>query len=72
MVSVYPIYYAEYAKNPADGTPVDPGTSCLRGWRVDRGGSWLHRAWMLRPATRERKPDDFRDRTMGFRVAKTL
>ncbi|HTD60670.1 MAG TPA: formylglycine-generating enzyme family protein [Gemmatimonadaceae bacterium] len=64
--------YADYAKNPADGAPVDPGSSCLKGWRVDRGGSWLHRAWMLRPATRERKPDEFRDRTMGFRVAKTL
>lgn len=29
--------------------------------RVDRGGSWLYPAWLLRPATRERNPPDFRD-----------
>ena len=65
-------YAGSYANTPADGAPLDPGDSCLRGWRVDRGGSWWGRAWMLRPATRERNPDDFRLRTMGFRVAKTL
>ena len=40
--------------------------------RVDRGGSWLYPAWLLRSATRERNPADFPDRIMGFRVARTL
>jgi ketosteroid isomerase-like protein len=42
--------------------------SCL----IDRGGSWLYPAWLLRSATRERNPADYRDRIMGFRVAKTI
>jgi hypothetical protein len=29
-------------------------------------------AWLLRPATRERDPADFRADIMGFRVARTL
>jgi formylglycine-generating enzyme required for sulfatase activity len=40
--------------------------------RVDRGSSWLFPAWLLRSATRERNPPDFRDFIMGFRVAKTM
>jgi formylglycine-generating enzyme required for sulfatase activity len=40
--------------------------------RVDRGGSWLYPAWLLRSATRERNPADYRDAIMGFRVARTL
>jgi formylglycine-generating enzyme required for sulfatase activity len=40
--------------------------------RADRGGSWLYRAWLLRPATREGNPADYKDTIMGFRVAKTL
>jgi formylglycine-generating enzyme required for sulfatase activity len=43
--------------------------TCLR---VDRGGSWFYPAWLLRPATRERNPADYRDLIMGFRVARTL
>jgi formylglycine-generating enzyme required for sulfatase activity len=43
-----------------------------RCMRVDRGGSWLYRAWLLRSATRERNPPQVRDVVMGFRVAKTL
>jgi len=42
---------------------------CLR---VDRGGSWMFPAWLLRPATQERNLADYRDDIMGFRVAKTL
>lgn len=42
---------------------------CLR---VDRGGSWLFPVVLLRSATRERNPADFRDAIMGFRLAKTL
>jgi len=39
---------------------------------VDRGGSWMFPAWLLRPATRERNPADFRAVIMGFRVARNL
>ncbi len=62
--------YAEsYAAAPNNGTAAETGNQCLR---VDRGGSWYYPAWLLRPATRERNPGDYRDMVMGFRVAKTL
>lgn len=62
--------YAEsYAKAPTDGSAVENAHDCMR---VDRGGCWLYPAWLLRSATRERNPADFRDVIMGFRVAKTL
>lgn len=47
----------------------DSHGKCLR---VDRGSAYLYPAWLLRSATRERNPADFRDAIMGFRVAKTL
>jgi len=62
--------YAEsYANAPGDGRPAQGAGDCMR---VDRGGSWLCAAWFLRPTTRERNPPCFRDRIMGFRVAKTI
>ena len=62
--------YAEsYAAAPNNGTAAEMGNQCLR---VDRGGSWHYPTWLLRPATRERNPADFRDGVMGFRVARTL
>jgi formylglycine-generating enzyme required for sulfatase activity len=62
--------YAEsYVSAPADGSAAEDGSTCLR---VDRGGSWLYPAWLLRPATRERNPAGYRDIIMGFRVAKTI
>jgi formylglycine-generating enzyme required for sulfatase activity len=62
--------YAEnYANAPASGSAAETGAACLR---VDRGGSWYYPAWLLRSATRERNPADYRDAVMGFRVAKTL
>lgn len=71
--------YAEsYAAAPTDGRASQSGVSDPRPngtgkcMRVDRGGSWLYPAWLLRSATRERNPADFRDRIMGFRVARTL
>jgi formylglycine-generating enzyme required for sulfatase activity len=61
--------YAEtYAAAPTDGAPFE-AKACMR---VDRGGSWAFATWLLRPATRERNPADFRDTIMGFRVARTL
>jgi len=62
--------YAEnYAKAPTNGSASESPNGCMR---VDRGSCWLFRSWLLRSATRERNPPDFRDVIMGFRVAETL
>ena len=62
--------YAEsYAAAPNDGAASQMGNQCLR---VDRGGSWYYPTWLLRSATRERNPADYRDKVMGFRVGRTL
>jgi formylglycine-generating enzyme required for sulfatase activity len=62
--------YAEsYVRAPTDGSAAENAHDCMR---VDRGSCWLYRTWLLRSATRERNPADFRDVIMGFRVAKTL
>jgi formylglycine-generating enzyme required for sulfatase activity len=62
-------YADSYANAPTDGSAADTGKPCVR---VDRGGSWFYPSWLLRPATRERNPADYRDGIMGFRVARTL
>jgi formylglycine-generating enzyme required for sulfatase activity len=72
-------YDNSYAGIPADGRANEVASSdpkakdgqgnCLR---VDRGGSWMFPAWLLRSATRERNPADYRNAIMGFRVARTL
>jgi hypothetical protein len=59
---------------PGEAASSDPQAkdglgNCLR---VDRGSSWMFPAWLLRSATRERNPADYRDVLMGFRVARTL
>jgi len=62
--------YAEsYTNAPANGSASEGKTDCLR---VDRGGSWFYPTWLLRSATRERNPPDYRDIMLGFRVARTL
>ena len=63
-------YADDYAKAPIDGSAYEICTADDR--RVDRGGSWLHAARLLRSAPRERNPSDYRDTELGFRVAKTL
>jgi formylglycine-generating enzyme required for sulfatase activity len=72
-------YDNSYAGIPADGRTnqvpsSDPKAKDGQGncLRVDRGGSWMFPAWLLRPATRERNPADYRNTIMGFRVARTL
>jgi formylglycine-generating enzyme required for sulfatase activity len=72
-------YDNSYAGIPADGRAneapsSDPKAKDGRGncLRVDRGGSWMFPAWLLRPATRERNPAVYRDDIMGFRIARTL
>jgi len=62
-------YADSYANAPTDGSAAEAGNACLR---VDRGSSWLYPAWLLRSATRERNPADYRDGIMGFRVARAL
>ena len=62
-------YADSYAKAPTDGSAAESPNTCMR---VDRGSCWLYPSWLLRSATRERNPADFRDVIMGFRVAKTL
>lgn len=72
-------YDNSYAGAPVDGradeTPsIDPKANDSQGkcLRVDRGSSWMFPSWLLRAATRERNPADFRATIMGFRVAKTV
>lgn len=72
-------YDNSYTGIPTDGranqTPSsDPKANDSQGkcLRVDRGGSWMFPAWLLRPATRERNPADYRNAILGFRVARTL
>jgi formylglycine-generating enzyme required for sulfatase activity len=61
-------YGESYANAPADGGAASGAADCLR---VDRGGSWFYPLRLLRSATRERHPPGYRDRIMGFRVART-
>jgi formylglycine-generating enzyme required for sulfatase activity len=62
-------YADSYASAPMNGSASAETKDCLR---VDRGGSWLYPAWLLRSATRERNSANYRDRIMGFRVARRL
>jgi formylglycine-generating enzyme required for sulfatase activity len=62
-------YADSYDKAPTNGTAAETADGCMR---VDRGSCWLYRSWLLRSATRERNPAEFRDVIMGFRVARTL
>jgi formylglycine-generating enzyme required for sulfatase activity len=62
-------YVDSYAKAPTDGRSVELPEACMR---VDRGGSWYYPSWLIRLATRERNPPEYRDVIMGFRVAKSM
>ena len=62
-------YSDSYANAPTDGSASEAGDACMR---VDRGAAWFYPAWLLRSATRERNPADYRDTVMGFRLARTL
>jgi len=53
----------------AENYVAKPRASCMR---VDRGATASYPKWMWRATTRERNPADFRDRIMGFRIARTL
>jgi formylglycine-generating enzyme required for sulfatase activity/dienelactone hydrolase len=62
-------YADTYANAPTDGSAAEMKKACLRS---DRGGSWAYSPRLLRAATRERNPAEYRDIMMGFRVARTL
>jgi formylglycine-generating enzyme required for sulfatase activity len=62
-------YTESYGGAPVDGSAATGKADCLRS---DRGGSWFYPVWLLRSATRERNPKEYRDLVMGFRVAKSL
>jgi formylglycine-generating enzyme required for sulfatase activity len=62
-------YADTYSKAPVDGSAAGGDPACRRS---DRGGSWFYPAWLLRAATRERNPPDYKDGVLGFRVARTL
>jgi sulfatase modifying factor 1 len=61
-------YADDYSKAPSDGSAAEGDAKCRRS---DRGGSWYYPAVLLRSATRERNPPDYRDGVLGFRVAKS-
>ena len=56
------------------GAPTDAGTAVTEEicFHVLRGGSWLNDPGNQRSATRNRATADYRNDTMGFRVARTL
>lgn len=58
-----------YEGAPRDGTAWEEGDCELRG---ERGGSWISEPRHLRSANRNRFAFDDRDRSIGFRVARTL
>jgi formylglycine-generating enzyme len=62
-------YVDSYTKAPKDGRSVGMPDGCMC---IDRGGSWYYPSWLIRPATRERNPPEYRDLIMGFRVARAL
>ena len=58
-------WYGSYKnKSVEDPQGVKSGTR-----RVTRGGSWLHKRWYLRSASRLNSTPDYRDHSIGFRVA---
>lgn len=58
-----------YRRAPSDGSAWLKG-NC--SWRGIRGGSWIMYPGYLRSADRGSHPTDRRERTIGFRVARTL
>jgi len=63
-------WHGSYNGAPTDGSAWTSGGEC--GRRVIRGGSWLVKPWFLRSAVRHGYVTVNRDRTIGFRVARTF
>ena len=63
----------EYAGAPKDGSArVGGGVLSDCPYHVERGGSWFDKPWFLRSANRDWGFTGIRDRSSGFRVARTL
>ena len=58
-----------YSGAPVDGSAWESGDCTTR---VSRGGSWENTPERLRSAMRARDPEEFRGRTSGFRVVRTI
>lgn len=70
-------YYCEsYASGPNDGSARTgahcPGESGPTGLRIFRGGSCFYEPRQMRAAMRLRNTTDFRNQTVGFRIARTI
>jgi formylglycine-generating enzyme required for sulfatase activity len=63
-------YVASYADAPLDGSKAVDGDAAAP--RVLRGGSWNYFPRSLRSASRSRNSPDYRNGTIGFRLARTL
>jgi formylglycine-generating enzyme required for sulfatase activity/energy-coupling factor transporter ATP-binding protein EcfA2 len=62
-------YDEKYYSKALEKNPKGPETGSLR---VCRGGSWLYVAEYCACAIRYRSPPDFRDRRLGFRLARSF
>ena len=62
-------YHDTYQNAPVDGKSWDDGMKCASNRRVLRGGSWFYETQAVRSAYRYRGTPDFRNFTLGFRLA---
>ena len=70
-------YCEDFAKTPADGTAQPKVAACQEpkpydDLRVFRGGSCFYEPRQMRASMRLRNTPDFRNQTVGFRIARTL
>ena len=63
-------WHGNYEGAPTDGTAWGGGEDC--DWRVVRGGSWNYKPGCLRSWTRSRSTPRYRNKAVGFRVARRL
>lgn len=70
-------YCEDFAKTPADGSAQQKVAACQEpkpydDLRVFRGGSCFYEPRQMRASMRLRNTPDFRNQTVGFRIARTL
>jgi formylglycine-generating enzyme required for sulfatase activity len=70
-------YCEDFAKTPEDGTPQQKIPACqgpkpYDDLRVFRGGSCFYEPRQMRASMRLRNTPDFRNQTVGFRIARSL
>ena len=64
-------WHGNYERAPTDGTAWGGGGEDC-DWRVVRGGSWNYKPGCLRSWTRSRSTPGYRNKAIGFRVARRL